>query len=51
MEIDWFWLTVICAIGGLTITAVMSNYFGYKADKYGCSKGKKDDKKEDKPNE
>ena len=33
MEIDWFWLSVICAISGLTIVATMANYFDYLKNK------------------
>ncbi len=35
MEIDWFWLAVICGIVGLTITVCVSNYFTYKTKKEG----------------
>ena len=35
MEINWFWLAVICAIGGLTITACVGTYFTYKTKKEG----------------
>jgi hypothetical protein len=32
MEIDWFWLSVICGITGLTITTCFASYFRYKYD-------------------
>ena len=50
MEIDWFWLAVIIAIISLAIVITIENYFSYKSSIHGCSK-KKDNKKEDKPNE
>jgi hypothetical protein len=32
MEIDWFWLSVICGIAGLTITTCFASYFRHKYD-------------------
>ena len=32
MEINWFWLAVICGIGGLTICACVNSYFRHKYD-------------------
>jgi hypothetical protein len=44
MEIDWFWLAVICAIGGLTITIGIRNYFEYKIVKVENDKPQKEEK-------
>lgn len=38
MEINWFWLAVICAIAGLTITTCVSVYFNYKTTRYRIDK-------------
>jgi hypothetical protein len=39
MEIDWFFLSIICGIACITIIATMGKYFEYKTNKNKVKEG------------
>lgn len=47
MEIDWFWLAVICGIVSFTIVVSINNYLEYKTTKIVNKKPEEEDNNND----